>query len=71
VEKVRELSAKKGRPKEPTVSLLEIETVPENKASIAQRQHIAKLLELSQEEVPPLRIKWCHLSHHASGELNR
>jgi hypothetical protein len=69
VEKVRELSAKKGRPKEPTVSLLEIETVPENKASIAQRQHIAKLLELSQEEVPPLRIKWCHLSHNASGEL--
>ena len=40
-----------------------------NKASIAQRQHVAELLGLPQDEVPPLRIKWCHLSQDASGEL--
>ena len=69
VEKVREASAKKGPPKDPMVTLLEIETVPESKGSTAQRQHVAKLLGLSQDEVPPLRIKWCHLSHHANGEF--
>src|SRR5215471_15299969 len=51
------------------VALLEIETVPENQASLAQRQHVAKLLGLPQDEVPPLRIKWCHLRQDATGEL--
>jgi hypothetical protein len=69
VEKVREATAKKGAPKDPTVALLEIETAPEDKASTAQRQHVAKLLGLSQEEVPPLHIKWCHLNQEPSGEL--
>ena len=72
VAKVRQASAKKGAPKDPKdpkVALLEIETVPEGKASTAQRQHIAKLLGLDHDEVPPLRIKWCHLSQGANGEL--
>ena len=69
VEKVREATAKKGTPKDPTVALLEIETVPEDKASEPQRQHVAKLLGLSQDEVPPLRLKWCHLSQGPNGEL--
>ena len=61
VEKVREASAKQGSPKDPTVALLEIESVPEDQASTPQRQHVATLLGLPQDEVPPLRIKWCHL----------
>ncbi|MDH3600459.1 MAG: hypothetical protein OEU26_12560, partial [Candidatus Tectomicrobia bacterium] len=69
VEKVREATAKKGAPKDPKVALLEIETVPENKASEPQRQHVAQLLGLSQDEVPPLHIKWCHLSQGQGGEL--
>jgi hypothetical protein len=69
VEKVREASAKKGSPKDPTVALLEIESVPEDQASTPQRQHVATLLGLPQDEVPPLRIKWCHLSQGANGEL--
>ena len=69
VEKVREATAKKGTPKDPMVALLEIETVPEAQASPPQRQHVAKLLGLSQDEIPPLRIKWCHLSQGANGEL--
>jgi hypothetical protein len=69
VEKVREATANKGALKDPTVTLLEIETVPEDKASAPQRQHVAKLLGLPQGEVPPLRITWCHLSQGAHGEL--
>jgi len=66
---VRQATAKTGSPKDPKVALLEIETVPEDKASTPQRQHVATLLGLSQDEVPPLRIKWCHMSQGPSGEL--
>ena len=69
VEKVREATAKKGAPKDPQVALLEIESVPEDKASAPQRQHVVKLLGLTRAEVPPLRIKWCYLSQSANGEL--
>jgi hypothetical protein len=69
VAKVREATAKKGTPKDPKVALLEIETVPEDKASTPQRQHVASLLGLPQDEVPPLRLKWCHLSQASTGAL--
>jgi hypothetical protein len=69
VEKVREVTAKKGTPKDPKVTLLEIETVAEDNASTAQRQYVAKLLGLSPEEVPPLHLKGCHLSQGRGGEL--
>jgi len=69
VAKVREATAKKGTPKDPKVALLEIETVPEDKASTPQRQHVANLLGLPQDEVPPLRLKWCHLSQASTGEI--
>jgi hypothetical protein len=59
----------KGTPKDPKVALLEIETVAEDDASTAQRQYVAKLLGLSPEEVPPLHLKWCHLSQGQGGEL--
>ena len=69
VAKVREATAKKGHPKDPKVALLEIETVAENQACMAQRQHVANLLDLAQDEVPPLRLTWCHLRQTSSGEL--
>ena len=69
VEKVREATTKKGRPKDPKVALLEIETVSEDKASSAQRQHVATLLGLPQDEIPPVHIKWCHLSQASNGEF--
>jgi len=69
VEKVREATAKKGAPKDPKVALLEIETVPEEQASTAQRQHVAKLLGLGQDAGPPLGITWCHLRQGPHGEL--
>jgi hypothetical protein len=69
VEKVREATAKKGHPKDPKVALLEIETIPENQACTAHRQHVANLLGLAQDTVPPLRLTWCHLSQTSTGEL--
>jgi hypothetical protein len=51
------------------VTLLEIETVPDDKTSTAQRQHIAKLLGLGQDAVPSLRLKGCHLNQGPNGEL--
>jgi len=69
VDKVHQATAKQGTPKDPMVALLEIETVTEEHASPAPRQHVAKLLGLPQDEVPPLRIKWGHLSQSKTGEL--
>jgi hypothetical protein len=69
VAKVRQATAKKGTPKDPKVALLEIETVPEDKTSPEQHQHVAKLLGLSQDEMPPLHIKWCHLRQGQDGKL--
>jgi hypothetical protein len=51
------------------VTLLEIEMVAEDRDPTAPRQYVAKLLGLGQDEVPPLRIKWCHLSQEPHGEL--
>ena len=50
---MRQATAKTGSPKDPKVALLEIETVPEDKASTPQRQHVATRLGLSQDEGPP------------------
>jgi hypothetical protein len=69
VEKVRQATAKTGTPKDPKVTLLEIETVSEDKASTGQRQHVATLLGLGEDAVPPLRLKGCHLSQGQGGEL--
>lgn len=69
VERVRQATAKKGAAKDPLVALLEIDTVPEAQASARQRQLVGELLGLSQDEVPPLRLKWCHVSQDESGEI--
>jgi hypothetical protein len=66
---VREAPAKKGTPTDPKIALLEIETVPEEQAATAPRQHVAKLLGLSPDDVPALHLKWCHLSLGPHGEL--
>jgi hypothetical protein len=62
VERVKQATARQGAAKDPMVALLEIETVPEAHASARHRQLVGELLDLSQDEIPPLRLKWCHLS---------
>jgi hypothetical protein len=69
VERVRQATAKQGAAKDPMVALLEIETVPTNPACAPQRQDVAELLGLSLDDVPSLRLKWCHLSQDESGEI--
>jgi hypothetical protein len=69
VDKVRKATAKKGKPVTPKVALLEIENLPEGKTSISHRHQVATLLGLSEDEFPKVRLKWCHLSQGAKGEL--
>lgn len=69
VAKVREATAKKGTPKDPKVTLLEIEAVPDDARANSDRQQVATLLGLPTDEVPPVRFKWCHLSQDSQGEL--
>ena len=70
VDKVRQVTAKKGTPTDPKVALLEIADVPKGQASSPkERQQVATLLGLPENEVPPLRLTWCHLSRGPQGEL--
>ncbi len=69
VDKVRKATAKKGTPKDPKVSLLEIEQAPQGQTSNQDRQQVATLLSLPEDEVPPVRLKWCHLSQTPQGEF--
>lgn len=69
VDKVRKATAKTGTPQDPKVSLLEIEETPRGQTSSTDRQQVATLLGLSEAEVPPLRLKWCHLTQTPQGEL--
>jgi hypothetical protein len=69
VDKVREVTAKKGHPKDPTVSLIEVEDAANGSAANSDRQQLATLLALPQDEVPPVHLTWCHLSQGLQGEL--
>ena len=69
VDKVRAATAKKGHPTAPKVALLEIEMVPNAAVSRLDRQQVATLLSLPQDEVPPVRLTWCHVSQGPQGEL--
>jgi hypothetical protein len=69
VDKVRQATAKQGRPKDPTVALLEVEAIPDGPASGPDRQQVATLLGLPADAVPAVRLKWCHLSQGPQGEL--
>jgi hypothetical protein len=70
VDKVRQATAKQGNPRDPKVALLEVEDVLEGQASSPKdRQQVATLLGLSEDELPAVRLKGCHLSQGPQGEL--
>lgn len=69
VDKVRAATTKTGNPKDPKVSLIEIEEVPNGAASHSDRQQLATLLALPYEAVPPVHLKGCHVSRGPQGEL--
>ena len=60
---------KQGKPREPNVALLEIEYVPADSAQTAGHQQLSELLSLPPDQLPPLRIKWSHLTQGPQGEL--
>jgi hypothetical protein len=70
VDKVRQATAKQGNPKDPKVALLEIENVPDGAASSSDRQRVATLLGLPADQVPPVRLTWCHLRQTPQGSLS-
>jgi hypothetical protein len=69
VAKVRQATGKQGTPTAPKVALLEIEDVPKDQASPQDRQQMALLLGLPEDQVPDLRLKWCRLRRTPQGEL--
>ncbi len=69
VKKVRAATATTGTPRDPTVSLLEREAVCDAKASTSDRQQVAALLELPQDQLPPVRLNWCHMHTTPHGDL--
>jgi hypothetical protein len=69
VAKVREATAKQGTPKDLKVSLLEIDEVANGAASRSDRQQVVTLLGVPQDEVPLVRLTWCHVSPGPQGEL--
>ncbi len=69
VQKVCQATAKQGKPREPKVALLEIEYRPAERAQPPGAQQLAELLGLPPDQLPPLRIKWSHLTKGPQGEL--
>jgi hypothetical protein len=69
VNKVRAATAKTGTPRDPKVSLLELEAVCDAESSSSDHQQVAALLGLPQDQVPPVRLKWCHVHVTPQGEL--
>ncbi len=68
VDKVREATAKKGAPKDPKVTLLEVEPLPPEQDASKSHPKLAELLSVPQDRLPPVRLKWSHLSLGPSGE---
>ena len=69
VDTVREATAKTGPPRDPKVALIKIETAPDGAASRTDRQQVAVLLGLPADQVPPVRLTWCHLRQTPQGAL--
>jgi hypothetical protein len=69
VAKVRAATAKKDHPKDPKVPLLEIEEAPDAAGARADRQQVAELLGLPDDEVPPVHLTGCHVNRGPQGEL--
>ena len=67
--KVRAATATQGTPRDPKVSLREIEAVCDAEASTSDRPQVASLLGLPEDQVPPVRLTWCHVHKTPQGTL--
>ena len=66
---MRAATAKKGTPRAPKVSLLELEAVCDAEASTSDRQQVASLLGLPEDQVPPVQLTWGHVHKTPQGAL--
>ena len=69
VDKVRQATAKTGDPKDPKVPLLEVEPLSPDQTASQSHPKLVELLGLPQDQLPPVRLNWSHLSLGPSGEL--
>ena len=69
VDKVRQATAETGTPQEPKVAVLAVEPLPPAQTSSMSHQKLAELLGVPKDQLPPVRLKWCHLSLSPTGEL--
>jgi hypothetical protein len=69
VQKVLHTTTKQGKPREPTMALLEIEDEPANSAQPDGRPQLSELLSLPSDQLPPVRITWSRLTKGPQGEL--
>jgi hypothetical protein len=69
VQKVLHATTQKGKPREPHVTLLEIEYLRADRSTTAGHEQLSELLSLPQDQLPPLRLKRSHLTKGPQGEL--
>jgi hypothetical protein len=69
VHKVLQATTKQGKPREPTMALLEVAEASTATGQVDGRPQLGELLSLPQDQLPPLRIKWSHLTKGPRGEL--
>jgi len=67
--KVLEVTTKKGKPRLPQVALLEVKYLSLTQSKGSDHPQLAELLGLSADQLPPLKIKWCHLQRGPQGDL--
>jgi hypothetical protein len=70
VDQVRQATAKTGDPKDPKAALLEVKPLPPDQTASTSHPQLAELLGVPKDQLPPVRLKWCHLSLSPSGELH-
>jgi hypothetical protein len=69
VQKVLHATTKQGKPREPTMALLEIEYAPADSSQPDGRPQLSELLSLPSDQLPPGRITWSRLTKGPQGEL--
>ena len=69
VQKVLQTTTKKGKPREPTWRSWRSSICPPTAPRRPSTQQLSELLSLPPDQLPPLRIKWSHLTQGPQGEL--
>lgn len=69
VEKVKKATQKKGKLTEPKVKLLGVEYLAPEEHKKVDPDESVMILGFDRNEFPRVRVKWCHVTQGASGQL--